>query len=66
MFQAQIDERQFESLLGSVSHSLLREQQGEFYIIDPNGYIMMHYAADSDPKGILKDLKRLLSVSKSH
>ena len=34
------------------------------YLIDPLGNIMMHYAADSDPNDIHKDLKRLLTWSK--
>ena len=33
-------------------------------IIDPQGYLMMTYPIDADPSGILKDLKRLLKISK--
>jgi len=33
------------------------------YLIDPLGNLMMSYAADADPKGLLEDLKRLLRLS---
>ncbi len=35
------------------------------YLIDPNGNLMMHYAADADAKGMRKDLKHLLKLSRS-
>ena len=33
------------------------------YLIDPLGNLMMSYAADAKPKGMLQDLKRLLRLS---
>jgi cytochrome oxidase Cu insertion factor (SCO1/SenC/PrrC family) len=33
------------------------------YLIDPLGNLMMSYAADAEPKGMLEDLKRLLGLS---
>jgi cytochrome oxidase Cu insertion factor (SCO1/SenC/PrrC family) len=33
------------------------------YLIDPLGNLMMSYAADAAPKGILEDMKRLLRLS---
>jgi hypothetical protein len=33
------------------------------YLVDPLGNVMMFYAADAPPKGILEDLKRLLRLS---
>ena len=39
------------------------EQAGRVYIVDPLGNLMLSYAADSKPSGILKDLKRLLKLS---
>jgi len=33
------------------------------YLIDPLGNLMMSYAADAAPKGILDDMKRLLRLS---
>ena len=35
-----------------------------FYISDPLGNLMMSYPADINPKGILKDLKKLLRASR--
>lgn len=35
------------------------------FVVDPQGYLMMHYAAKAEPKGILKDLKRLLKASRA-
>ncbi len=37
--------------------------RGSLYLVDPLGNIMMSYALDAPPKGILKDLERLLKVS---
>ncbi len=34
------------------------------YIIDPHGNLLMHYGASVTSKGILKDMKRLLRVSR--
>jgi cytochrome oxidase Cu insertion factor (SCO1/SenC/PrrC family) len=33
------------------------------YIVDPLGNVMMSYAPDAKPKGLLEDLKRLLGLS---
>ena len=41
------------------------EMLGDIYILDPQGNIMMRYSTDTDPKGILTDLKRLLRVAKT-
>jgi cytochrome oxidase Cu insertion factor (SCO1/SenC/PrrC family) len=38
-------------------------QSPRVYLIDPLGNLMMFYAADVKPKGILEDLKRLLRLS---
>ncbi len=37
--------------------------KGSLYLVDPLGNIMMSYAQDAAPKGILKDLERVLKVS---
>jgi hypothetical protein len=34
------------------------------YLIDPLGNLVMRYHVDSDPKGILDDMKHLLKLSK--
>lgn len=36
---------------------------GAIYIIDPLGNLMMAYAPDAPPKGLLDDMKRLLKLS---
>jgi cytochrome oxidase Cu insertion factor (SCO1/SenC/PrrC family) len=33
------------------------------YLVDPNGNVMMRWRAGDDPKGMLKDLERLLRAS---
>lgn len=38
--------------------------RGHSFIVDPLGHIMMVYGAGSDPNGLKKDLKRLLTWSK--
>lgn len=38
-------------------------QPGSVMIIDPEGWLVVHYAPDADPKGILKDFRRLLRLS---
>ena len=39
------------------------EQAYRFFLIDPLGNLMMAYAPDAPPKGVLKDLRKLLKVS---
>ncbi len=34
------------------------------YLVDPQGYLMMRYAADVDQRALLADLERLLKISK--
>jgi len=36
---------------------------GRIYVVDPLGNLMMWYAADAKPKGLLEDMKRLLKLS---
>lgn len=36
---------------------------GRVYVVDPIGNFMMSYAADTEAKGMLRDLKRLLKIS---
>jgi hypothetical protein len=38
-------------------------KEGSLYLVDPLGNIIMYYAPDAAPKGILKDLVRVLKVS---
>lgn len=39
--------------------------QDRLYLIDPQGNLMMAYAGTTEPKGIIKDLTRLLKYSRS-
>jgi cytochrome oxidase Cu insertion factor (SCO1/SenC/PrrC family) len=38
--------------------------QAEIYVVDPQGFLMMWYRAEDNPAGMIKDLKRLLKISK--
>jgi hypothetical protein len=33
------------------------------YLVDPNGNVMMRWRSEDDPKGMLRDLERLLRAS---
>lgn len=46
------------------AESNLPLQRDAIYLIDPHGNLMMRFPNDLDPKGILKDLKHLLKVSR--
>ena len=41
-----------------------RAGAGQIMLVDPQAFWMMRYSVDADPSGILKDLKRLLKISK--
>jgi hypothetical protein len=41
-----------------------RMQVGALYLVDPQGYLILRYAAESAEDAALKDLKRLLRISK--
>lgn len=36
----------------------------EIYLVDPQGFLILSYADNADPSGVIKDLKRLLKISK--
>jgi cytochrome oxidase Cu insertion factor (SCO1/SenC/PrrC family) len=36
---------------------------GRVYVVDPHGNLMMYYAPESPPQGLLEDMKRLLKLS---
>lgn len=38
-------------------------QSGDCILIDPAGWLMMQYSPEANPRGIVKDLRRLLSLS---
>lgn len=47
-----------------VPKSLEALKQGGTIIIDPQGWLVIHYPVDSNPKGVLKDLRLLLRLSR--
>lgn len=49
----------FEGAAGTLSGGTV----GRVYVVDPLGNLMMVYPPDAAPKGMLKDLQRLLRVS---
>lgn len=40
------------------------DPEGWIYLVDPLGNLLMRYAGDGDPSGMLDDLKRLLKLSR--
>ena len=36
----------------------------EIFLVDPQGYLIMWYPQDANPSGLIKDLERLLRISK--
>ena len=59
-----LEAQSYIDTLGSVGDKAKRDEVGEFYLIDPKGHIMMYYTGDTPPKGILKDLNKLMKASK--
>lgn len=52
-----------EPLLALLTMKSSARDSGRIYLIDPLGNLMMSYAADARPKGMLEDMKRLLRLS---
>jgi cytochrome oxidase Cu insertion factor (SCO1/SenC/PrrC family) len=52
-----------KDLFANVTLQKITPQQGALYLVDPHGNLMMAYAPDADPEGLLKDLTRLLNTS---
>jgi hypothetical protein len=52
-----------EPLLAMLPQRLGELNSHRVYLIDPLGNLMMFYAADAKPKGMLEDMKRLLRLS---
>ena len=63
LFPENMDAGSLESLfkLGTDDRPFIQER---LYLIDPLGNLMMSYAAETAPKGIIKDLTRLLKYSR--
>jgi len=43
---------------------LYSEKVSPIFLIDPYGYLMMQYPKETEPKGIIKDIERLIKNSK--
>lgn len=54
-----IDEKKWGALFES-KNSLVFD---EFFIVDPNGRLMMSYLPDTNPKNIMQDLRRLIEAN---
>ena len=39
------------------------DDKAAIFLIDTRGFLMMHYPGETDPSGIIRDLKRLLRIS---
>lgn len=59
-------EEMTEALLSQfpISEEGMLENSGRIYIVDPIGNLMMYYDTDSEPKGMIKDLQRLIKLSR--
>ncbi len=64
---------QYPNLRAGLAGVEIRSQQenafspqsiGSFFLLDPHGNVVLRYDDDSTTKGLLKDLKRLLKVSR--
>lgn len=60
---ARIDNPPGKTLLETFPASAAAAQRGRIYLVDPLGNLMMSYAPDAPPKGLLEDLKKLLKLS---
>lgn len=63
VLQIALDTQHITSLVPNHEHKKY-SQVGAFYIVDPQGNVMMYYPGDMTIKNVLADLKRLLKVSK--
>jgi len=54
---------QEEFLFPFVIENVLPHKAERIYLIDPLGNLMMYYPTTAEPKGMLKDLQRLLKIS---
>ena len=53
----------FEGLFSELSPKSGLEQEGGWYLVDPAGWVMMHFGDDLDYKAVIADLKFLLKNS---
>lgn len=59
-----------KELIGEDTLTLFADQDidevGAIFLVDPRGFLMMRYAWDTNPSGIIHDLSRLLRISTEH
>jgi cytochrome oxidase Cu insertion factor (SCO1/SenC/PrrC family) len=58
------DDRDLKERLNSRFKSYPAFESGAIYLIDPYGNLMMQYKKGTNPSGIIKDLERLIRISK--
>ena len=58
------DDRDLKERLNSRFKSYPAFESEAIYLIDPNGNLMMQYKKGTNPSGIIKDLERLIRISK--
>lgn len=59
---AVLDDKTWENFAAQFEGEVAAEQ-GVFFMVDPLGNLMMRYDSAVEPKGVLKDLRKLLKVS---
>ena len=62
---AQLDQGQSSGLVEifALGDDIAPLSAGRIYLVDPLGNLMMSYEADAEPRGIIKDLERLLKYT---
>lgn len=61
--QLHCNKQQFLSLISSLSSKTLALSTPAIYLVDPLGNVILYYTLDTNPSGLLKDLKHLLGAS---
>lgn len=65
MHVVSIDGKALDDFLKPFNHDENAAGSQRIYIIDPFGNLMMQYAAEAEPKHVVKDLERLLKYSRT-
>lgn len=63
MKRANLEKAEFDGLFG-MSNNAGEDTQGDLYILDPQGNLMMYYPGNKEARDILSDIKRLVKISK--
>ena len=54
---------QMQNFLEQSPDKTLILEQGSLYLVDPRDNVIMQYAANANPRGVFKDLEKLLRIS---